>query len=42
MNRRSVSGKSALRADGSVLNWRDWPEQPGLAPIPAIEVVSLR
>jgi len=31
-----------LRGNGSVLNWRDWPEQPGLAAIPPIEVVSLR
>ncbi|MBS0254517.1 MAG: carbon-nitrogen hydrolase family protein [Proteobacteria bacterium] len=31
-----------LRAHGAVLNARHWLEQPGAAPLPAVEVVSLR
>ena len=31
-----------LRADGSVLNTRHWPEQPGAAPLPPVTVVDLR
>ncbi len=31
-----------LRAAGTVLNTRDWAEQPGAAPLPPIEVVDLR
>ena len=32
----------ALRADGGVLNTRHWEEQPGAAPLPAVERVDLR
>lgn len=32
----------ALRADGGVLNARHWDEQPGAAPLPAVERVDLR
>lgn len=32
----------ALRADGGVLNNRHWEEQPGAAPLPAVERVDLR
>ena len=31
-----------LRADGGVLNARHWAEQPGGAPLPAVEIVDLR
>lgn len=31
-----------LRANGGVLNTRHWAEQPGAAPLPAVEVVDLR
>lgn len=31
-----------LRADGGVLNTRDWAEQPGAAPLPPVTVVDLR
>jgi predicted amidohydrolase len=31
-----------LRADGTVLNRRDWAEQPGAAALPPVEVVDLR
>jgi predicted amidohydrolase len=31
-----------LRAAGTVLNRRDWAEQPGGSPLPAVEVVDLR
>lgn len=31
-----------LRADGTVLNARDWAEQPGAAALPPVEVVDLR
>lgn len=31
-----------LRADGGVLNWRDWDEQPGAQPLPPVEIVDLR
>jgi predicted amidohydrolase len=31
-----------LRAAGTVLNRRDWAEQPGASPLPAVEVVDLR
>jgi predicted amidohydrolase len=31
-----------LRAHGSVLNTRDWQDQPGAEPLPPVEVVSLR
>ncbi|WP_083554632.1 carbon-nitrogen hydrolase family protein [Novosphingobium sp. NDB2Meth1] len=35
-------GKVAeLRADGGVLNARDWRDQPGAGPLPALHVVSL-
>ncbi|WP_298164208.1 carbon-nitrogen hydrolase family protein [Novosphingobium sp.] len=30
-----------LRADGGVLNARDWRDQPGAGPLPAVRVVSL-
>jgi predicted amidohydrolase len=33
---------AALRADGTVLNHRDWAEQPGARPLPPVEVVDLR
>jgi predicted amidohydrolase len=33
---------AALRADGAVLNHRDWAEQPGAAVLPPVEVVDLR
>jgi predicted amidohydrolase len=33
---------AALRADGGVLNARDWAEQPGAAVLPTVEVVDLR
>lgn len=32
----------ALRREGGVLNARDWAEQPGAGPLPAIERVDLR
>ncbi|HZV09286.1 MAG TPA: nitrilase-related carbon-nitrogen hydrolase, partial [Novosphingobium sp.] len=31
----------ALRADGGVLNTRDWARQPGAAPLPPVRVVAL-
>lgn len=31
-----------LRADGGVLNSQHWSEQPGAAPLPAVEIVDLR
>lgn len=31
-----------LRANGTVLNTRDWAEQPSAAPLPPVEVVDLR
>jgi len=30
------------RADGAVLNLRHWAEQPGAAPLPAVELIDLR
>lgn len=33
---------AALRADGGVLNMRDWAEQPGSGALPPVEVVDLR
>jgi predicted amidohydrolase len=30
-----------LRADGGVLNMRDWADQPGAAPLPRLDTVSL-
>ena len=30
-----------LRADGGVLNARDWRDQPGAGPLPAVRIVSL-
>ncbi len=33
---------AALRADGGVLNMRDWAEQPGGGSLPPVEVVDLR
>lgn len=32
---------AALRADGGVLNWRHWDEQPGAAPLPPVERIRL-
>lgn len=32
---------AALRADGGVLNARDWRDQPGAVPLPAVERVTL-
>ena len=32
---------ATLRADGGVLNTRDWSEQPGAGPLPAVTVVDL-
>ncbi len=33
---------AGLRADGGVLNSRHWAEQPGAAPLPAVELVNLK
>lgn len=33
---------SELRADGAVLNTRDWTEQPGAVPLPPVNLVDLR
>ena len=33
---------AALRADGAVLNARDWADQPGAVPLPPVEQVELR
>jgi len=30
-----------LRADGGVLNARDWQDQPGAGALPAVQIVSL-
>ena len=32
---------ATLRADGGVLNTRDWAEQPGAGPLPPVTVVDL-
>jgi predicted amidohydrolase len=32
---------AALRADGGVLNTRDWADQPGAAPLPRLDTISL-
>jgi predicted amidohydrolase len=37
-----LSRVSQLRADGEVLNARNWREQPGGGPLPAVEIVDLR
>jgi predicted amidohydrolase len=37
-----LSRVADLRADGTVLNHRDWAEQPGSGPLPPVEVVDLR
>jgi predicted amidohydrolase len=37
-----LSRVADLRADGGVLNTRDWTEQPGAAPLPRVELVDLR
>lgn len=37
-----LSRVARLRADGGVLNTRDWSEQPGGGPLPPVEIVDLR
>jgi predicted amidohydrolase len=36
-----LSRVSALRADGGVLNWRHWAEQPGAMALPPVERIRL-
>lgn len=38
----SPASLEAVRADGQVLNHRDWPRQPGLAAVPTVVIENLR
>lgn len=37
-----LSRIASLRRQGAVLNWRDWPEQPGAEPLPEARLVDLK